>query len=797
MRSVLQDVSHSLRLFARHRALTAIAVLSLAVATGPNAAMFALIDSLFFKPLPVERPDQLTLITARKGARGESLTVPDWIDIGHQSASFDGVIAWERAGLPFSVESSQEMLTANRVSADYFAVLGVKPALGRLLSVELDGPAQSEPAVVISYSYWQRRFGGDPDVVGRTATVVGRSVTIAGVVSAGFRGLDFHFPVDAWLTFDTADRLSRGGGDSHDREHGRLSGVMGRLRAGVTPQQVQTDLDLIGRRLRDAYPDTNTGREFHASSFADDREARGISTSRIFMSAISLVLLVACANVAGLLLALAESRRAEMAVRLSLGAGRWRIVRQCLTESLLLSLGGAVAGLALTTWLLRLPVVSIGTTMLDFSRGIDKTVLLYTAGLALLTSLLFGLVPALRASKVDLLSDLKTAPASGSGGTSRLRLALVAGQVAVAQCLVVCSVLSVRSYNNIQEFSPGFDTSRNILVLTVASEASAGRQAPSTRTALFDGLHSLPGVVEVSTAWSIPLSGSGDGAMRKIAMPGATGDVPVRVNAVGPRYFAAMGIRLLRGRDFDNHDVAGGARTLIVNETLARKLAPDGAVIDRWIPVDGVPSQIVGVVEDGRYRFLREAPEPYAYLPVAAAGLVLIQTSGDPTALGAGVRQAVARMAPGVVVVDMTTLAQNMKFARSADSAIMDLLSALGLVAVFLAAVGVYGVMAHWVGGRTHEFGIRMALGAERPQIVRMVLTRGMRVTVVGATMGLAAAFLGGSAASSWLFGIRPSDPVSYASGAGAILIVAAAACLAPARRASSVEAAAALRHVQ
>jgi predicted permease len=795
MGTLVQDLRYAVRLFARRRALTAVAVLSVAVATGPNAALFGLINGLFFQRLPVEHPDQLIGIAASKNTRGEALTYPDWLDIKQQSTSLAGVVAWERVPLPLSIDSRQEVLTGNFVSADYFTTLGVSPAIGRLFSPELDGHADADPPIVISYSYWQRRFAGAPGIVGTTALMAGRALHVVGVAPRGFRGLDVHYPVDGWMPFSAAESIGR---LEHrvftDRDRGRVERVIGRLRPGATIEQARADVVRIGGELAQAYPATNRGRAFRVYSFSQDRTARGLLAGAIVNGLVSLVLLVACANVAGLLLSLAEARRGEVAVRLSLGAGRWRLVRQFLTESAVLYLAGALLGLVLAAWLMRLPIAPpVGGVTLDYDVRFDTTVFFYAILLVFLTAVLFGLVPALQATKANLVTGLRSVRDRSRTWT---RSTLVVGQIVVSQFLLAGAVLGVRSYMNLQQFRPGFDAHKTVLVATLTPSADAREPvAPGGRERLADRLRQLPGVVDVSAAGSVPLSGSGGGAMRSTAWSGQEEDVPVRSNAVSPKFFGVMGIRLLHGREFDARDTGRGSNAVIVNESLARRIAPGDSAIDRWIRVDGVPRQIIGIAEDGAYRALRDAPEPYLYLPSLTPGLVLIETSADPVALAEAVRRTVPQVIPELYVADVSTLGEIMHFARYADELSVILIGTLGALAMFLTAVGIYGTVSQSVTSRIHEFGIRMALGADRRHILSMVLGQGLRLTMIAVPLGVAAAVAGAVVNSDLLFAVSPRDPRSYVAGTVVVAAVSALACWGPARRASSVGPATALRH--
>jgi putative ABC transport system permease protein len=795
---ILQDLRHAVRLFARHRAVAAVAVLSLALATGPNAALFGLIDGLFFRRLPVGNPEQLIGLKAMKNARGEAITYADWLDIRRETVSLDGPAAWERVALPVSIASQRELLTGNLVSADYFIMLGVKPMIGRLFSPQMDEQPQAESPLVISYSYWKRRFGGAPDAVGTLARLMGRNFIIVGVAPRGFRGLDVQFPVEGWIPLSAGESTGQlEPGTFADREHGRLEAVLGRTRPGATLSQVRADMERISRVLGQAYPATNQSRTFRAYSFIHDRTSLGLTAGAFVIGLVSLVLLVACANVAGLLLSLAEARRGEVAVRLALGASRWRLVRQFLVESMLLWLAATILGLLFAGWLMRLPIsLPVRGVVLDYDIHFDATVYLFTILLAFVTSVSFGLAPALQATKADLITGLNSVRGTSNRRHGGMRRVLVGGQVAVSQFLLAGAVLVLRSYLNVREVRPGFDPQRKVLVAALASDGSSGvPTTPARREALVERLRALPGVVDVSAAASIPLSGSGDGAMQTTGWTGNAADVPIRSNFIRPRYFSVMGIRLLRGRDFDAREIDAHSNNVIVNETLARLIAPDGAVLDRWIRVQGVLRQVVGVAEDGRYGSLRDQPEPYLYLPSSAPGLILLETSGDPAGLIGAVHKAVAQVTPDLYVADISTLGDATRFAHYADLVGMELVGSLGALAMFLTAVGVFGMVSHWVTSRTREFGVRMALGAERRHVLRLVLVQGLRLTVVGAALGMVAAVVGGLVLSSVLFGVSPADPRSYAIGGAVVAAVVALACLGPARRASSVAPATALRY--
>lgn len=793
MRTLLQDARYAIRLFAKHPGMTAVAVVSLGLATGPNAALFSVVNTLFFQGMGVEKPEELVEIRASKDGRGEVITNPDYVDLAEGSRAFSNVVFWERHLTPVSVRGWEEVYPSNYVSANYFQGLGVRPAIGRLFSPELDGNPSGDVAAVISYSLWQRRFGGSPDVLNQTVQMLNRNLVIVGVAPQRFRGMDFHMPVDVWLPLSAMARP----GDLANRDRGRFETLLGRLRPGATLSQARAELDAAGKRLAEIYPATNKGRTFTGYEYAKRRMKLGLVLGGIALGLASLVLVVACANVAGLLLAQAEARRREIAVRLSLGAGRWRLVRQLLTESVVLGLMGGAAGLLFGYWLLRLPIQPPMGFSMDYGVRLDWRMFAYAILISAATALLFGLAPAVRASRRDLVSELK----AGRGETTcgrrffSMRNVLVVGQVAVSQFLLAGTVLWVRSYMNVQAVRPGFDQERNVIFAHLAPTAAANARLPEPAAyqELSERLRGLPGVLEVSGAAAIPLSGSGDGIRQKVLLPGDSKETTVRNNFVGPRYFAVMGSRLLRGRDFDDRDAAVG-KSVIVNESLAKRLASEGDVVGRWIRVEGVEREVIGVVEDGKYSTLREAPVPFMYLPSRSPGILAIATAGNPMAVSEAVRRTVTQAIPQLRVLRFVTLEQNMKFATYLDAMAATLLGALGVLGIFLAAVGLCGVVAHAVERRTREIGIRVALGAEPRKVVRMVLGGSLKLAIAGVALGLAAAVAGAITVSSMLFGVKPADPVSYLCGAAVVVAIALLASHIPARRASRVDPAVALR---
>jgi predicted permease len=651
--------------------------------------------------IPAEKPEELVSIRAARNNRAESVSYPDYRDLAEGSPAFSAVIAWERHAVNIGVRGWEEICPANAVSSNYFQGMGIKPALGRFISPELASETGAETPVVISHSLWQRRFGGGMDVLNQTVQMADRNLVIVGVAPPRFRGLDFQMPVDVWLPLSAMMRPR----DLVNRENGRFEIALGRLRPGATLEQARVELDTLGKRLAASYPATNRDRVLTASGYAKDRMMAGLVVGGVVLGLVSLVLLVACANVAGLLLAAAEARRKEFAVRQSLGAGPSRLVRQLLTESVVLGMMGGGAGLLLGYWLIKLPLQPPVGISLDYGVEMDWRVLVYAVVLSALTAILFGLAPALRALKRDLVTELKIQ--RGDAGRVRffsLRNTLVVGQIAVSQFLLAGTVLWVRSYINVQAVHPGFDQDRSVIFAHLAPTAAAGDKpaGPGAFKEMIDRLRGLPGVLEVSGAAAIPLSGSGDGIRQKVLLPKDTEETPVRNNYVAPNYFVVMGTRLLRGRDFDARDASAG-KTVIVKQALASRLAEGGNAVGRWIRVAGVDREVIGVVEDGKYSNLRESVVPFMFLPSPSPPILAFATAGDPMAASESIRSTVTQAVPQLRVVSFVTLKQNMRFATYLDRTAAALLGVLGMMGVFLAAVGLYGVIAQSVARRTRE----------------------------------------------------------------------------------------------
>jgi predicted permease len=786
---MFHDLRFAVRMLAKSPGATAAAVISLAVAIGPNCALFSVVDRLFLKPPPVQGITQIFfLMTRTDQGKWEGLSYPDVLDYQVQAADVGSFIANDRRGALLTNSAGQrEIVPMHPVSENYFSVLGAKAAAGRTL-LESDTHFQGQPPVVISYSLWQRQFGGAADAVGKTLFLTGRPFSVVGIMPRGFREPGFQLlPVDVWIPFSGFPP-----GDQRllMRRGERGIDTLVRLRDGVDKPRAEAVLTTVARRLASQYPDTNKGK----TVVLDNPEGKGV-LGAIVLSLAGLVLLIACANIAGILVAQGEARRQEFAVRAAMGASRGRLVRQLIAESLLLSLMAAGVGLLVALWLIRvIPALNPLTIFtLDFDFRMDSSVLAYTLLLALLTALAAGLVPSLRASRPDLIPVLK-GEAPPLGRRFRFRGGLVIVQIAVSQFLLVGTGLLLRSYMEIQQIHPGFDPGRKVLATMLGSPGEAKRLDFAQ---LADKLRAVPGVLRVSfTSW-LPLSDIGGGESVRVMIPGVTPEpVEVGINEVGAEYFAVMGTQLLRGRDFGRHDSKGA---VVVNETMARQFwgSPDAAM-GKVFRLDGIDCQVVGVAENGKYHWLNEKPIPllFAAAPLAKGGegILLIETATAPAAMAGTVRKAIHDAEPDAFVLSLNTLRQHMRFSLFPYRVAAGLVGIIAILGMFLAGVGLYGLVSHSVGRRTREIGVRVAMGASPADVLSVVLRESLSRVAIGAVIGLAAALAAARVIRSGLYGVSPTDPIGLAAAVAVVAAVASLATYVPARRALRVNPMDALR---
>jgi predicted permease len=827
MDALWDDLKRSLRTLARNPGFTVVVVATLGLGIGANTAIFSLLDQVLLRSLPVEKPEELVLLDGpgvNMGARfGEQMfSYPMYRDFRDENQVFSGVIA--RYGIPLSLvhEGQSERAAGELVSGNFFEVLGVKAAAGRTLQASDDVTPGAHPVAVLSHGFWQRRFGADPGVVGGTLSVNGHPFTMVGVAAAGFHGVEVGASPDLFLPIAMKAVATPTWNELENRRFSWLN-VLARLRPGVSREQAAAGMQVLYRQINEKEIEQMPGAppRFRERFLAKKLEVRpgfrGLSSLRrqltkpllVLAGMVGLVLLIACANVANLLLARSAAREREMAIRLALGARRGQVIRQLAVESLVLAALGGGAGLALSAFvgealLWALPFEQASRTL---QSNPDARVLSFTLAVSFVTGLVFGLVPALQATRPRLTSSLKAEGGTVTGVSHvRFRKGLVVAQVALSLLMLVGAGLFARSLLNLRALDPGFAAER---LLSLAVEPDLSGHSPSASRALLRRLQERfaaePGVVAASMATNPLMTRSRmvmtvdvDGYPRR-----EDEDTNLTVNSVGPGYFATLGIPVLAGREFDERDVVGAPRVALVNETTARYFFKDGNPIGRRFGVGDDPREIeiVGVVRDGKARSLRDDPERSFYLAVlqddapSEATFYVRAAPGRTKALAGRLRAAVHEVDASLPVYAMTTMARQVDESLFFERMIAALSAAFGVLATVLASLGLYGVMSYTVVRRTREIGIRMAMGAERAGVLWLVLREVALLAMVGVALGLPSAMALGRLVSSELYGLSPADPATLVLATLLLVSVAFVAGYVPARRATGIDPTSALRH--
>ena len=819
MSDLLGDVRHSFRMLRGSPGFTLAALGALAVGIGANTAIFSIVNAVLLKPVPFPDPDRLVVFetTSPQGGfnAGSPAKFQHWRE---QTSVVQDVAAYRSNVLNYTGGAFPEQLRAELVSASYFPLFGARVHTGRTFSAEEDRPG-GERVAVLSHGLWRRRFGGDPGVLGKTISLSGDAYTVIGVIDPGFDVTEFGPAPELWIPFQLNPQTN---------DQGHYFQVAGRLVPGVTLAQAQARLKLSAAEYNRKFPNAlNADQGFSVESLRDAIVSNVRPTLWILLGAVSFVLLIACTNVANLLLVRATGRKREIAIRAAIGAGRGRIIRQLLTESVLLFLAGGALGLVLGVAGIRalLAVNTAGLPRVGEQGSVvtlDWRVLAFTLLVSLGTGLLFGLIPALQASRADLSTTLKeSAGRSGTGFRQhRTRAVLVVAEVALALVLVVGAALLVRTAVALRSVVPGFDTTH---VLTMRMSMSGARYLKSEGVAqvVRDGverLRALPGVVAASAACCVPLEGGYGLPFVIVGRP--LQDGPFHGGGgwltVSPGYFDVFKIPVKRGRAFNESDAGRSQPVVVINEAMARRFWPKGDPLnDRLVIGRGVMQefadeperQIIGVVADVRDGGLNSEPGPAMYLPQAqvpdAANALnvritpmawVIRTEGDPYSLRGPVQEAL-RQATGLPVSEIRTMDQVVERSTSRERFNMWLMTVFGVSALLLAAIGIYGLMAYSVEQRTQEIGIRLALGANASQVKNMVVTQGMRLAVVGVVVGMASALALARLIASVLYGVEAKDPLSFAAAPAILTLVAFLAAWIPARRASRVDPIEALRY--
>lgn len=801
-----QDIRYAMRTLVKSPGFASVVILTLALGIGANTAIFSVVSAVLLQPLPFSQPDQLVAlhgINTRTGETGRPLSYPDFADLRAQSQSLESAAAYDSSTSTLTGTGDPLHVETGVISASMLTVLRAKPMMGRDFVAAEDKP--DTHVVLLSHRLWTTRFGSDPTITNKQIVLDGKPYAVAGVMPAEFQFPLDSRPMDLWTTIAVeSDNLQQRGA--------HYLSAIGRLKPGRTLASANAETSEIAARLAKQYPDTNA----HMGLFLEPEKESLVGNARpallMVLGAVGFLLLIACANAANLLLARATGRQREMAIRASLGAGKRRILAQLLTESVLLSLAGGVLGLFLAVWgtasLATLP--SLGIPRLA-AAGVDLRALAFTLTVSIVTGLLFGLAPALHASRFNLIGSLKEGGRSATDGTgnSRLRALLVVSQVSLAVMLLVGASLLIESMYHLLHESPGFDPHGVLAFDLDLPDARYGKpeQSADFFKNLLGRLRSLPGVESASAVMPLPLS---DNSLRTSfeieGQPMAKSDLPhTFIRAVGLDYFKTMRIPLMAGREFTERDDRNAPHVVVINQTLARKFFPNERPIGKHIK-PGMSAgktdamcEIIGVVGDVKHRNLWQAPDPESYVPydqvpIGAMDMV-VRTAADPMTLLPAVRAQVLELDAELPIYK----AQRMEDYVAASVAQRRLTSLLCMVfagaGLLLAVVGLFGVMSYSVAQRTHEIGVRVAIGAEKADVLQMILREGMAITAAGIGLGLLGAFGLSSVLKSQLFGVKATDPLTMIAVVIALVLVSLAACAIPAWRASRVDPMVALRY--
>jgi len=819
MHTFIQDIRFGIRMLVKAPGMTIVAVLALALGIGANTGIFSGVSAFLFRPLPVPAPEQLVRPFEATNDRvaGGNFSYPDFVDYRDQSTMFEGLVAEDMVQAAVSAQNQNDVIWGQVVSGNYFDVLRVKPILGRTFAPDEDKTLGAAAVVVLGHSLWQRRFASDPHIVGKTIELNSRTYNVIGIAPQSFKGTKFGLSLDFWAPMMMAEELQRTPKQLSERGDHWMN-VFGRLKPGVSRAQASAEMTAIAQRLNQLYPnDREKSTRVVVQTEIDGRweEAAVImkSAGAIAMAIVALILLIACANVANLLLARAASRRKEIGVRLALGASRTRLIRQLLTESLLLSVMGGVFGLLLAYWITGLmqgfiPILPYNL-LTDFF-ALDVRALWFTLIVSLLTGVVFGLAPAWHASNPEIVPVLKGDANVGETGKRRrltLRNCLVVAQVALSLVVLVCGGLFIKSFRSAQQMDPGFAT-KGILLVSLNPQL-LGYDEEQTKNffhQIVERASNLPGVEAASVARLTPLgdSSNSNGPILKEGETLAPGEAgrSIMNNVVSPGHFKTLQIQMIAGRDFEDRDRKGAQRVIIINERMAQILWPGENAIGKRIFMgpgsrDGI--EVIGVVKTGKYRALAEDPKPYYYSPIGqrgASGMTLMmRTTGDPRNLVGAIRSEVGKIDGRIPLAAIKTMTEHMTWALWAPNMAATLALAFGVVALLLSAVGLYSVMAYVVSQRTREVGIRMALGAKRGDVLKLIARQGMLLAVIGVAIGFALSLMLARVLSSVLIGTSAYDLTTFVVVGLLLPLVALVACLVPARRATKVNPLVALRY--
>jgi len=820
MPTLLQDIRYGVRMLMKTPLLTAVVAVTLALGIGANALIFSFVNGFLLRPMPVPHPEQIAVLAANQQGDSPllySFSYPEFVDFRKQADSFADLVGYILAQPGLTADGRVDQVLASYVTGNYFSVLGVKPALGRLILGSEENQPGEQPVVVLGYSYWQKRFGGDPGVVGKQIRVNGSQATIIGVVPKQFLGAISVIEMEIYLPLSNVASIEQGSSNPETDRNARVVRVLGRLKPGVGFSQAQASVNVIASRLGKQYPSTDGNIMVRVYR---ERLARPaplgnnlvVVIAGFFLILGALLLLLACMNVANVLLARATVRQREMGLRAALGAGRGRLIRQMLTETILLGILGGVLGVILGEWASPRDAFGLASTRIPvrIDYSFDWHVFAYSFAAALFTGIFVGLWPALRASRADLNSILQEGGRSDSAGAGRhrLRSALVVAQVAGSLMLLIVAGLFVRSLRHAETMYLGFDPG-HVLDLTMDPHQIGYDEARTTEfyRQLEARARALPGVQAISFAFGAPMAGtvkSGSVTFEGQMAPSGQQPLSLFFNSINSTYFETLRVPLLRGRAFNESDNPTAPPVVIINQTMADRFWPNQNPLGKSFSLKtatGPPKtlQVVGVAANGKYLFVAEDPTPFFYVPLVqnytSARTLLVRSSVPPETLLASVPAEIHKLAPDLPVTQAKTLKQAigddlLEYRLGAGVAM-----AMGAIGLILAVIGIYGIVSFSAAQRTREIGIRMALGGSARDVMRLILRQGVGMVIVGLGVGVLAALGITRVMTRLLVGVSPSDPMTYAAVSLLLTAVALLACWIPARRATRVDPGVALRY--
>ena len=816
-----KDIQYAFRTLTKNPGFAIIGIITLALGMAVNTTLFSVINGFLLRPLPVPHPEQITVLSLQQSSLpgNHHFSYPDFEELRDQSASFTDILAFRVTLAELAVDQRADHCVMSRVSSNYFSSLGVKPAYGRFILPTEGRTPGADPIIVLGYSYWRRRFAGDPDVVGKKVEINQHPFTIIGVAPSDFKGTYSVLDMDAFVPFsaEMAEDPDNPVEKTWTSRASRNLTLMGRLKPGVSIKQAQASLNVVAQRISDQHSDTEKG--IAVQLFPEklarpepDPESPIPAAAMAFMGLAGLVMLVACFNIANVLLVRATVRQREMAIRAALGAGHGRLIRQYLTESLLLAFLGGGAGLLLGSWAAGiLGSLRLGSELpIEFDFHPDSTVYLFALAAALLTGLIVGIMPALRAARTNVITVLHEGGRGSSSGPRRqlARNTLVVAQVAGSLVLLIVAGLFVRSLVKAQKINLGFNPD-HVLDLSV-DVAQIGYKEPQGRVVYRDmesRIRALPGVESVAQGFTTPMSLISTGDRLTIENhPLEPGQQPpdVNYNMVTAGYFDTLQIPLLRGRKFADADSEKAPLVAVINQNMAKKFWPNEDALGRRFSLKGPQGpfmEIVGIVQDGKYQDVTEDPQPYFYVPFDQSYMSIrtfhVRTSVPPETLALQLESQIHELAPDVPITQVQTMTQSLQGANGFFFFRFgaQITAVMGILGLILAVVGIYSVVSYAAAQRTQEIGIRIAMGASPRDILEMVLRQGLSVVGIGLALGLVIALAGTRMMSSFFMGIKPTDPLTFTVVVLLLTAIALFACWIPARRATRIDPLIALRH--